>query len=153
MALINASSFLLVEDQTVIGHSKSTIFNLSLDLNETTTKESGGWKEFLACIRGGSISSSGLTDYTDGLNLKQFTNFIVNKERKTFYFRDPNSVTGTIYRGEGFVTSADEVGEHETVSEFNVEIQLDGIITVGNQRNWENIFDVWESIALNWENL
>ena len=39
MALINATSFLLLKDTTVVGHSKSTSFNINVDLPDATTKE------------------------------------------------------------------------------------------------------------------
>jgi len=68
MPLINASSFLLYKDQTAIGHSKNTVFNLNLDLPESTTKDSGGFAEYLPCLRGGTITVNGLTAYNDTLN-------------------------------------------------------------------------------------
>lgn len=153
MAIINATSFLLVEDETVIGHSTSTSISLNLDLIEITTKDSGGWQEHLPSIRGGSISATGLTNYSDNLNFEHFTSYVITKAVKTFYFRDPEDADGTIYRGEAFVSSVDETSEAENVTEFNLELQLTGIITVGDQRNWENIFEFWEDIATNWENV
>ena len=152
MPIVNATSFLLVKDTTIIGHSTATSISLQLDLPDATTKESGGFAEYLPCIRGGSISVSGLTNYTDTLNFNQFTSSIITKEINTYLFRDPNDATGTIYRGNGFITSADETADNETITEFNLEITLTGPITVGNQNNWENIFQFWENISTNWEN-
>ncbi len=122
MAIINATSFLLVEDQTVIGHSTSTSISLNLDLIEITTKDSGGWQEHLPSIRGGSISATGLTNYSDNLNFEHFTSYVITKAVKTFYFRDPEDADGTIYRGEAFVSSVDETSEAENVTEFNLEL-------------------------------
>jgi hypothetical protein len=153
MALINATSFLLVQDETVIGHSTSTSISLNLDLADITNKDSYGWQEHLPMIRGGTISATGLTDYTKELNFEQFSSYIITRAKKVFYFRDPNDSDGTIYRGDAFVTSVDETGDDGSISEFNLELQLTGIITVGDQRNWENIFDHWEDIATNWENV
>ena len=153
MAIINATSFLLVKDETVIGHSTSTSISLNLDLADITNKDSGGWQEHLPMIRGGTISATGLTDYTDNLNFEQFSSYIITRAKKVFYFRDPNDSDGTIYRGDAFVTSVDETGDDGSISEFNLELQLTGIITVGDQRNWENIFEHWEDIATNWENV
>ena len=153
MALINATSFLLVQDETVIGHSTSTSISLNLDLADITNKDSYGWQEHLPMIRGGTISATGLTDYTDNLNFEQFSSYIITRAKKVFYFRDPNDSDGTIYRGDAFVTSVDETGDDGSISEFNLELQLTGIITVGDQRNWENIFEFWEDIATNWENV
>ena len=152
MALINATSFLLVKDSTVIGHSKETNISLNLDLADITTKESGGWQENLPMIRGGSISASGITDYTDTLNFKEFTSYVITKAINTYYFRDPDDATGTIYRGEGFITSVDETAKFEDITTFDLEIQLTHIIKTGADNTWENLFQFWENIASNWEN-
>ena len=153
MPLINATSFLLVKDTTVIGHSKNTTFSLQLDLPESTTKDSGGFAEYLPCIRSGSISVNGFTSYSDSLNFDEFSGYVITREKHTYYFKEPSNPK-LIFRGEGYVTSVDEVGDHESVSEFNVEITLTDVITVsGDQQTWENIFDQWETIADEWENV
>lgn len=153
MPLINASSFLLYKDQTAIGHSKNTVFNLNLDLPESTTKDSGGFAEYLPCLRGGTITVNGLTSYNDTLNFNQFSSYIITRAKQLYYFKDNTNDPKLIFRGEGFITSCDEVSESESVTEFNLEIQLTNVITVATDlRNWENIFEFWEDIATNWEN-
>ena len=154
MPLINSSSFLLYKDQQVIGHSKNTTFNLNLDLPESTTKDSGGFAEYLPCLRGGNISVEGLTAYDDTLNFDEFSSYIITRAKQVYYFKDNTNDPKLIFRGEGFITSCDEVGNLESVSEFNVEIQLTNIITVSDDLDtWENIFQFWEDISQQWENV
>ena len=71
MSAINATSFLLLKDDTVLGHSTSTVINLEQDLADATTKDSQGWQEFLSGIRSGRVRAEGLTDYSDSLNFAQ----------------------------------------------------------------------------------
>lgn len=152
MSVINSSSFLLLKDDVIIGHSTETTFNIEVDLPETTTKDSLGWKEYIACVRGGNMSAAGLTCYNDTLNFNQFADYVIGKSKVVFYFKQTTDPE-LICRGEGYVTSVDEVGDNESISEFNVEINLTGTITAGNDKNWENIFEFWEDIASNWENV
>jgi len=153
MPLINASSFLLFKDQQVIGHSKSTTFSLNLDLQDSTTKDSGGFTDYLPSITSGTISVEGLTAYDDSLNFDQFSSYVITRAKQLYYFKELTNPE-LIFRGEGFVTSCDETSDHESVTSFNIEIQLTNIITVSDDLDtWENIFDVWETISTNWENV
>jgi hypothetical protein len=151
MPIINSSSFLLFKDETVIGHSKNTSISLRIDLPDATTKDSYGWKEVIACARGGEARVSGLTAYNDSLNFKEFADAVILRTKQVFYFKqDGNS--DFVIRGEGFISSVDETAEFNNATSFDVEIQLTNIITAGDSRTWENIFDFWEDIASNWEN-
>lgn len=153
MPVINASSFLLVKDTDVIGHSKDTAISLQLDLPETTTKDSGGFVEHLPCIRSGSITASGLTAYNDTLNFDEFASLVITRQKQVFFFKEPTNPK-LIFRGEGFVSSANEVANHEDITEFDIEITLTDVITVsGDQRTWENVFEQWEALAEQWQNI
>lgn len=151
MPIINSSSFLLFKDETVIGHSKNTSISLRIDLPDATTKDSNGWKEVIACARGGEARVSGLTAYNDSLNFKEFADAVILRTKQVFYFKQDGN-TDFVIRGEGFISSVDETAEFNNATSFDVEIQLTKIITAGDTRTWENIFDFWEDIASNWEN-
>jgi predicted secreted protein len=155
MAVINASSFLLLKDTTVIGHSKNTNFNINLDLPESTTKESGGWKEVIPGVKSGTISCECLTDYSDTLSFNDLADMLITKQKATFFFKDTVNPR-LIVRGEGYISTIDETAEFENATSFNLEINLTGIFTVTDPsegRTWENIFEKWEDIATNWEDV
>jgi predicted secreted protein len=152
MPVINSTSFLLFRDQTAVGHSTDTQVTLNLDLPETTTKDSGGWKEFIACARGGQISCNGLTAYDDSLNFEEFCDDVITRSIQTFYFKESSNPT-FIIRAEGFIVDVSETAEFENATSFDLNIQLTGIITAGDERNWENIFEFWEDIATQWQNV
>ena len=155
MAVINATSYLLLKDTTVIGHSKSTTFSVNTDLPESTSKDSLGWKEVIPGIKSGTLSIECLTDYTDTLSFDDLADMLITKEKATFYFKDTVNPK-LIVRGEGFINSIDETAEFETATSFNVEINLTGIFTITDHsegKTWDNVFAKWEDIATNWEDV
>tara|TARA_S200002703_G_scaffold57595_1_gene50234 strand:- start:2004 stop:2462 length:459 start_codon:yes stop_codon:yes gene_type:complete len=151
MAIINSTSFLLFRDENAIGHSKNVTVNLRVDLPDASSKDSNGWKEVIACARGGEVNVTGLTAYDDSLNFKEFADDLILKNKQVFYLKQENN-TDFVIRGEGFISSVDETAKFEEATSFDIEIQLTNIITAGDSRTWENIFDFWENIASNWEN-
>lgn len=148
---VNGTRLILYRDTVAVGYSRETIVKINVDTPDTTTKESNGWKEIISCARGGTITAKGLTAYDDSLNFTQFADALIGKTKQTFYFQELTD-REFVVRGEGFITSVDEVGDFDSITEFNLEITLTGIFTAGDERNWENIFDEWEDIATNWEN-
>ena len=155
MAVINASSFLLLKDTTVIGHSRSTSFNVNVDLPDATNKESNGFQEVIAGVKSGTISCDCLTDYSDSLSFSQLSEMVITKEKAVFYFKDIAN-NKFLLRGEGFVQSVDETAEFENATSFNLEINLTGVFTITDPSQgltWDNVFAKWEDIADNWEDV
>jgi len=155
MALINATSFLLLKDTTVVGHSKSTSFNINVDLPESTNKDSGGWKEVIPGVKSGTVSCECLTDYNDTLSFEDLTDMMILKQKAVFYFKDPVN-TKLVLRGEGFIQSIDETAEFENATSFNLEINLTGVFSITDATvglTWENVFSKWEDLAKDWEDV
>ena len=155
MAVINATSFLLLKDTTVIGHSKSTSFNVNVDLPDATNKESNGFQEVIAGVKSGTISCDCLTDYSDSLSFSQLSEMVITKEKAVFYFKDIAN-NKFLLRGEGFVQSVDETAEFVNATSFNLEISLTGVFTITDPSQgltWDNVFAKWEDIADNWEDV
>jgi len=155
MPVINASSFLLLKDTTVIGHSKSTSFNINVDLPESTNKDSGGWKEVIPGVKSGTVSCECLTDYNDTLSFEDLTDMMILKQKAVFYFKDPVN-TKLVLRGEGFIQSIDETAEFENATSFNLEINLTGVFSITDATvglTWENVFSKWEDLAKDWEDV
>ena len=155
MPVINASSFLLLKDTTVIGHSRSTSFNVNVDLPDATNKESNGFQEVIDGVKSGTISCDCLTDYSDSLSFSQLSEMVITKEKAVFYFKDIAN-NKFLLRGEGFVQSVDETAEFENATSFNLEINLTGVFTITDPSQgltWDNVFAKWEDIADNWEDV
>tara|TARA_A100001391_G_scaffold15352_2_gene8682 strand:- start:488 stop:946 length:459 start_codon:yes stop_codon:yes gene_type:complete len=152
MPVVNGSNFLLVKDTTVIGHSTSVSFDINANLPESTTKNSGGFKEFIVGIKSGNVTCECLTDYSESLQYDDLVDMMITDTKAVFYVKelvDPDLVL----RGEGFIANVTETAEFETATTFNVEINLTGVYTISDGQTWENIFRQWQTIADNWNNL
>lgn len=152
MPVVNGSNFLLVKDTTVIGHSQSVSFDINANLPESTTKNSGGFKEFIVGIKSGNVTCECLTDYSDSLQYGDLVDMMITDTKAVFYVKelvDPNLVL----RCEGFISNVTETAEFETATTFNLEINLTGVYTVSDGQTWENIFRQWQTISDNWNNL
>jgi len=155
MAVINATSFLLLKDNIVIGHSTNTDFNINLDLPDATTKTSGGWAEVIPGVRSGDLTCEGLTNYSNTLTFNELADMIITRQKAVFYFKDTVNPR-LIVRGDGFIESVDETAEFENATTFNVKINLTGVVSVTDPSaglTWENVFSKWEDLATNWESV
>jgi hypothetical protein len=155
MAVLNATSFLLLKDEIVIGHSTNTTFNVNLDLPDASTKASGGWSEVIPGVRSGSLDCEGLTNYSDSLTFNELADMIITRQKAVFYFKDTVNPK-LIVRGDGFIESVDETAESENITTFNLKINLTGVITITDPSaglTWENVFSKWEDLATNWESV
>jgi predicted secreted protein len=155
MAILNATSFLLLKDNTVLGHSTNTSFNINTDLPDATTKASSGWSEVIPGVKSGELTCEGLTNYSNSLNFNDIADMIITRQKAVFIFKDAVNPK-LIVRGDGFIESVDETAEFENATTFNVKINLTGVVTVTDPSaglTWENVFSKWEDLATNWQDV
>ena len=155
MAIVNATSFLLAKETTVLGHSTSTVINFEHNLVDITNKDSQGWQEFLSGVRSGSIKSEGLSSYSDTLNFDELEAMLITREVADFYFKNPANET-LIIRGTGYISSVSETAESENVSTYEVEISLTGVYAITDATEaltWDTIFTQWELLNKDWESV
>jgi hypothetical protein len=153
MALINGTSFGLFHDGNILGHSTQTKFSLSVDLPESTTKESAGFKQVIAGVRSGTISVSGLTDYSDTLNFEQLADMVLTRQQSEFVF-EQSAFDGLLLIGNGILLNVEETAESETAVSFDVEIQLTGLFSIqqeGTDRYWNTTDVLWENANFEWQ--
>jgi len=155
MAIVNATSFLLAKETTVLGHSTSTVINFDHNLIDITNKDSQGWQEFLSGVRSGSIKSEGLSSYSDTLNFDELEAMLITREVADFYFKNPAN-ENLIIRGTGYISSVSETAESENVSTYEVEISLTGVYVITDATEaltWDTIFTQWELLNKDWESV
>jgi len=155
MAIVNATSFLLAKETTVLGHSTSTVINFDHNLIDITNKDSQGWQEFLSGVRSGSIKSEGLSSYSDTLNFDELEAMLITREVADFYFKNPAN-ENLIIRGTGYISSVSETAESENVSTYEVEISLTGVYAITDATEaltWDTIFTQWELLNKDWESV
>ena len=86
----------------------------------------------MAGTRSGSISCSGLIDYTDASN-KDTTDLFVafeNRTSLTLAFQKANEVTGDLaFTCVGFLTSLEQSGGTEDTATYSATFEISGVIT------------------------
>lgn len=118
------------EDQKItLGHSTSTTINLNVDLPESTSKNSNGFREVIAGVKSGEIAVDGLVDYSDSVNFNELATMMLTNQKAEFYFQDSVS-NRLIYNGEGFIESVEQVAEMENAVSYSLGINLTGLFIV-----------------------
>ena len=132
MAIFNGTELGVYIDDTLIAAATDCSLSLSMETIDITTKDSAGWRELLAGTRSGSISCSGLIDYTDASN-KDTTDLFVAFENRTalsLTFEKANEVTGDLsFACTGFLTSLEQSGGTEDTATYSATFEISGVIT------------------------
>ena len=132
MAIFNGTELGVYIDDTLIAAATDCSLSLSMETIDITTKDSAGWRELLAGTRSGSISCSGLIDYTDASN-KDTTDLFVafeNRTSLTLAFQKANEVTGDLaFTCVGFLTSLEQSGGTEDTATYSATFEISGVIT------------------------
>jgi len=132
MAIFNGTELGVYIDSTLIAAATDCSLSLSMETIDITTKDSAGWRELLAGTRSGSISCSGLIDYTDASN-KDATDLFVAFENRTalsLTFEKANEVTGDLsFACTGFLTSLEQSGGTEDTATYSATFEISGVIT------------------------
>ena len=132
MAIFNGTELGVYIDSTLIAAATDCSLSLSMETIDITTKDSAGWRELLAGTRSGSISCSGLIDYTDASN-KDTTDLFVafeNRTSLTLAFQKANEVTGDLaFTCVGFLTSLEQSGGTEDTATYSATFEISGVIT------------------------
>ena len=126
--VFNGTNLLLKLDGTIIGHSTSCSMSLSMDTPEATTKDSNGFSEYIAGVKGGEISFEGLVDYSDSLNGVELFDSLIARTVLTCVFGTAES-GDAIYTADGFLSSIEMSGEMESAVTYSGSITISGAIT------------------------
>lgn len=149
MAIINGTNLIIYEVDTPLGHTTNAVFNLSMDIVETTTKDSGGWFEAIGGKRTAKLTAEGLVDYSDQCGFNQWVDRLITKTSTMYVFKSATK----FYFGTGQIVAVEEVSKQESANTCSVEIDIIGKVYWENYLPWELIFDKWENINQEWENV
>ena len=133
MAILNGTVYLLSVGGTALPDQTEGSISINMETRDITTKDSAGWRELLAGTRSGSISCSGLIDYTDTDNNKDATDLFLAFENRTalsLTFEKANEVTGDLsFACTGFLTSLEQSGGTEDTATYSATFELSGEVT------------------------
>ena len=125
--VFNGTNLLLKIEGTTVGHTTSCSLSLSMDTPEATTKDSAGFSEYIAGVKGGEISFEGLIAYDDSSNAIQMADFLIARTQLTCIFGTTES-GDAIYTAEAFLTSVEMSGEMEAATTYSGSLTVTGAI-------------------------
>lgn len=130
MAKINGTSFLLLVDGNAIGSTRTSSLNISVDLPDTSTKDSGGWEENLSGggMRSATGSFDGLEDPTATVGVNEIFDLI--NTRADFEFQLTDSQAGSdIWTGTATIDSLEINYEMEQPVSISGSFKVNGALT------------------------
>lgn len=121
---------------TKIANGRSASADVSIDMIETTEKDSGGYKEFIAGEKGGTFQFEGVLEYdtsvsTQGLSMKDLmTDALAGN---AFVIRWSSQSSGDEYlQSSVLISSVSLSAPNNDVATFSCTLQMTGTITLGN---------------------
>lgn len=132
MAILNGTDLIVKVADQPLGHSTTCSLDLSLDLPDSTSKDSAGWAEHIQGVRSGTIDFEGFVDYTDEDNSKRgivyLNDLIINRTSVTVYFG--TETTGdVIYTATASLNSANTSADSENPTTYSGQFTINGAIT------------------------
>ena len=149
MAIINGTNLIIYEIDTPMGHTTTGVLNLTMDLSDATTKDSGGWYEAIAGKSTAKLSAEGLVDYADQFGYEQWVDRMITKTKTMYVFKSSTR----FYFGEGQIVAVEETADMEGGVKCSVEIDILGRVYWEDYLPWNLIFENWENINQVWENV
>lgn len=121
---------------TKIANGRSASADVSIDMIETTEKDSGGYKEFIAGEKGGTFQFEGVLEYdtsvsTQGLSMKDLMTEAL--AGTAFVIRWSSQSSGDEYlQSSVLISSVSLSAPNNDVATFSCTLQMTGTITLGN---------------------
>ena len=153
MSFENGSTFFLFRGDTPLGHSVDITTSFSLDLPESTTKSSGGFKEVISGVKSGKIQVSGFIAYDDTLNFEEFSDMILQRTTAEFFMKQN---VGIIVQGFAFVENVEQTADAETGVQYDFDLTLSEDILVFDNSDptgeliWSLADLVWNTTNVDW---
>ena len=118
-------------DYDIIGRATSASLSVSMEVRDTTTKDSSGWQENLEGLKNWSLSGDGLVTYSISGDYDTPDDlFTLLSNRTLVKVKFGSATSGEIdYTGDAYLTSYEqEAGVEENVS-FSFSFQGTGVLT------------------------
>jgi len=129
MALINGTNLTIKIAGVPLLKATTASVELTVDLPDATTKDSAGWSEFFAGVRGWTASTDGLIDYATSASVEtdELVAMLIARTAVTITFG--TGVTGDmLLTGSAFVSSISQTADMESPSGYSVSFQGTGAL-------------------------
>jgi predicted secreted protein len=121
---------------TKIANGRSANFDLSVDMIETTEKDSGGFKEYIAGEKGGTFQFEGVLEYESSVSTQglSFDDLVTDALAGTaFTIRWSSQSSGDQYmQSSVLISGVSGSAPNNDVATFSCTMQMTGTITKGN---------------------
>lgn len=122
-----------LDENYPIGCDKTCTVATTVDLLETTTKDSGYNRTFLPATVSSTISGDGLVDFTKTMGVQSLQKKALARTLVNFKFESAEiDSERIIYSGVGYLTSVQMSGPAEGAATFSYSIQVSGELSIDN---------------------
>jgi predicted secreted protein len=136
--VFNGTSLVVMVGTEVVAHATSCSLSFSVDLPETTDKQSGGWTEHLAGAKSWTLTTDGLATVDPAATASYYTtgelmSAIANRTAVTVWFTTVSGttkVTGDLsWTGSAFIESMDITADMESPVTYSASFTGTGALT------------------------
>ena len=138
--VFNGTSLVVLVGTEVVAHATSCSLSLSVDLPETTDKQSGGWTEHLAGAKSWTLTTDGLATVDPAATASYYTtgeimSALANRTAVTVKFTTVSGTTAVVgdlyWSGSAFIESMDITADMESPVTYSASFTGTGALTQG----------------------
>lgn len=128
MATFNGTNLGVYVGGVLIAAATDVSFSVSAETIDVSTKDSGAWRYLLAGMRSGSMSVSGLIDYSaaSGYDVPDLFGAFTGRTALTLKFEESGS--GKDFNATGYLTSLEQSAGTEDTATYSATFELSGQI-------------------------
>lgn len=132
VSVLNGTKMLVYVGGVAIGRASGGTLDISHAVRDITTKQSGGWQEFLEGLRSATISSEHLYAEDEVVGLGDILASVLTT-RTPVTLRIASTTAGdSYYEASAWLTSASlNLGAPEDNASFSVSFNITGVLSTG----------------------
>tara|TARA_R100001230_G_C5684340_1_gene192657 strand:- start:742 stop:1140 length:399 start_codon:yes stop_codon:yes gene_type:complete len=131
MAVVNGTNLIITLGGTAIANAQEVSLSLNHDVIDVTTKDSAGNRELIPGQKSGSMSCSGLQEFSGSNGIKALTSTFNSGAQVTLVF-DQVATGGETFTSGGILTSLEISGGTDDAPTYSASFELSGPITKDN---------------------
>jgi predicted secreted protein len=131
MAIQDGKIYFVTGEGFTYAAQLSGSFDADANMIEITSKDSSGFREYIAGLKGGTVSFDGLNDWADSDGFNRIAvQFLAGTQVTWTMGQLPNS-TGVMLHGEGFFESISLTAPNDEAVGYSGSLRISGAISQG----------------------
>ncbi len=131
MADVNGTNFRVVAGGNVIAASRTCNFEITVDMIDTTTQDSGGNRTIIPGLFSGNGSVNGLYTTSDTYGVDYIFSTAIAKTQVSIAW-EMQETSGKVYTANAYLSGATIEGGTEDNVTYTANIEIDGAVTVSD---------------------